>query len=264
MIAEATPAGAEHRVRLPPVLRGREQAPAFVVELPSGLANQQLLDVGEELVQRRVEQPDGDGQAVHRLEDPLEVAALQLLELVERGVLLGLGVGEDEALDERQAVAEEHVLGAAEADALGAEPRGHLRVVREVGVGAHLQCAGSRRPSRGSCRTDRWASGCDQRHRADHHLAGRAVDRDHVALVARWHRSRERAGVDVDLELVRAAHRGRAHAAGDDRRVAHQAAARREDALGRDHPVEVVGRRLRAARGSRPRRRRGAPRRRRR
>ena len=111
-------------------------------------ATEQLLDVGKELVQRRVEQPDGDGQAVHRLEDALEVAALQLLELLERGVLLGFGVGEDEPLHERQAVAEEHVLGAAEADALGAELARDLGVVRQVGVGAHLHARGTRRPSR--------------------------------------------------------------------------------------------------------------------
>ena len=78
-------------------------------------------------MQRRVEQADGDGQAVHRLEDALEVGALELLELVERGASSAAVVGEDEPLHERQAVAEEHVLGAAEADALGAEAARDLR-----------------------------------------------------------------------------------------------------------------------------------------
>ena len=103
-----------------------EQPAPLVVELDRAPAHQQLLDVGEELVQRRVEQADGDGQAVHRLEDALEVGALELLELVERGLLLGGVVGEDEPLHERQPVAEEHVLGAAQADALGAELARHL------------------------------------------------------------------------------------------------------------------------------------------
>src|SRR2546430_17166023 len=53
------------------------------------------------------------------------------------------------------------------------------------------------------------------------------------------------AGLDVDVELARAAHRRRAHAAGDDGGVAHETTARREDALGRDHAVQVVGRGLR-------------------
>ena len=125
---------------------------------PLASRDEQLLDVGEELVQRRVEQPDGDGQAVHRLEDALEVGALQLLELVERGVLLGRVGGEDEPLHERQPVAEEHVLGAAEADALGAEARAPPRAsCGQVGVGAHLHARGTRRPSRGRSRTDRSA-----------------------------------------------------------------------------------------------------------
>src|SRR2546430_11478683 len=46
------------------------------------------------------------------------------------------------------------------------------------------------------------------------------------------------AGLDVDVELARAAHRRRAHAAGDDGGVAHETTARREDALGRDHRSE--------------------------
>ena len=85
------------------------------------LLDDQLLVVGQELVQRRVEQADGDGQAVHRLEDADEVALLLRAQLLERGVFLVGGVGEDHALHDRQAVAEEHVLGAAQADALGAE-----------------------------------------------------------------------------------------------------------------------------------------------
>ena len=102
--AEPTPARAEHRVGLPPHLRDGQHAATLVVELALGVADEQLLDVGEELVERRVEEADGHGQAVHRLEDPLEVGALQLLELVERVLLLdGVG-GEDEALHERETV----------------------------------------------------------------------------------------------------------------------------------------------------------------
>ena len=48
--------------------------------------DRQLGQVGQELVQRRVEQPDGDRQAVHRLEDPDEVLALQRQQLLERGL----------------------------------------------------------------------------------------------------------------------------------------------------------------------------------
>ena len=43
---------------------------------------------------------------------------------VQRGVVLLLGLGDDEVLDELAAVAEEHVLGPAQSDPLRAEPAG--------------------------------------------------------------------------------------------------------------------------------------------
>ena len=45
----------------------------------------------------------------------------------------------------------------------------------------------------------------------------------------------------VDRERFRAGHAGRAHAAADHRRVAGHAAARRENALGHFHAVDIVG-----------------------
>ena len=174
-----------------------EQLASFVVETGLGLANQQLLDVGQELVQRRVEQADGDGQAIHRLEDPLEVGALELLELVERGFLLGRVVGQDEALHQREPVAQEHVLGAAEPDALGTEAARHVGVVRQVGVGPHLHATEAVSPLEdGVERATRLGS--DDRDRADHHLAGRAVDRDDVALVDHRTVHVDDAALDVD------------------------------------------------------------------
>ncbi len=74
----------------------------------------EVRDVGQELVQRRVEQAHGDGQAVHRLQDLGEVGPLGPAQLVERGGLLRVSRGEDHAPHDRQPlVAEEHVLGAA-------------------------------------------------------------------------------------------------------------------------------------------------------
>ena len=56
-------------------------------------------------------------------------------------VALVVALGQDQPLDELAALAEEHVLGAAQADALGAEPAGPRGVRGVVGVGAHLQPA---------------------------------------------------------------------------------------------------------------------------
>ncbi len=55
--------------------------------------------------------------------------------------LLGLVLGDDQVLDQLAALAEEHVLGPAQADALGAEPAGAGGVLGGVGVGAHPEPA---------------------------------------------------------------------------------------------------------------------------
>ena len=154
-------------------------------------------------MQRRVEQPDGHRQPVHGLEELDEVVALQRHQR-RQGRLARLGVvGEDQALDQDAAVAEEHVLGAAQPDALRAEAPGPGGVLGGVGVGPHPQPPGRvgvaeepvarpapgrrsprprrRRPRRalppGSARPV-----SSRRHVAEEHLAGRAVDGDHVAL----------------------------------------------------------------------------------
>ena len=85
-------------------------------------ASRRLLERRQELVERRVEQPDRHRQPRHRLEDPLEVGLLERQEPVERGAAPGVVVREDHLLHDRQPLlAEEHVLGPAEADPLGAE-----------------------------------------------------------------------------------------------------------------------------------------------
>ena len=83
-----------------------------------------------------------------------EILALERQQLVERGAA---------AAPRRRAMiiwrtapmrvgVEEHVLGAAEADALGAELARGFGVERGLGVGAHRACGGSRRPSPSGCR----------------------------------------------------------------------------------------------------------------
>ena len=80
----------EHRVLLVQRLDRREQLLVLLGRaarrLGPGDLDQLLLEVGEELVERRVDQADDDGQPVHRLEDALEVALLEDLELGHRGI----------------------------------------------------------------------------------------------------------------------------------------------------------------------------------
>ena len=59
----------------------------------------------------------------------------------QRLLALLVVVGQDQPLDSAAPLAEEHVLGAAQPDALGAEPAGPGRVLGGVGVGAHPQPA---------------------------------------------------------------------------------------------------------------------------
>ena len=116
--------------------------PARRLEL--GDLHHQLLALRQELVQRRIDRPNRDRLALHRLEDAVEVLALQRQQLVERRAAIGLVVGENHPLHDRDAaLAEEHVLGAAQADAASAEGVGQLRLIRQVGVGANAHAAGT-------------------------------------------------------------------------------------------------------------------------
>ena len=82
-------------------------------------------------------------------------------------------------------VAEEHVLGAAQADALGAELARALRVLGRVGVGADAEVRAARRPTRGRCRMRRSTSGSTSGTSSIVIVAARAVDRDPVARCRR-------------------------------------------------------------------------------
>ena len=95
-------------------------------------------------MQRRVEQPDRHRQPGHRLEDALEVALLEGQQPVERRAACRFVVREDHLLHDREALlAEEHVLGAAEADPLRAEL---ACLAASAGVSA-FACTSSRRTS---------------------------------------------------------------------------------------------------------------------
>ena len=99
---------------------------------------------------------DGHGRAVHRLEHAVEVVALQRQQLVERRAAIGFVVGQDHPLHDRDAaLAEEHVLGAAQADAARAEGVGELGLIRQVRVGADAERPLPCRPSVRSC-VKRW------------------------------------------------------------------------------------------------------------
>ena len=101
---------------------------------------QLVLLVRQELVQRRIEQADGDRQASHDLEHRLEIGPLHGQDLGQRPASARLGVGADHLAHGEDAVlVEEHVLGAAQPDAFGAERAGLAGIVGGVGIGPHTQ-----------------------------------------------------------------------------------------------------------------------------
>ena len=90
-------------------------------------------------MQRRVDGPDGDGQPA-RLEHAVEVFALQRQQFVQGLPPFRFGVGEDHPLyDGDPPLAEEHVLGPAEADPARAERIRNLRLIGLIGVGVDAQ-----------------------------------------------------------------------------------------------------------------------------
>ena len=110
---------------------------------------QQLVVGRQELVQRRVDQPDGDRQPVHRLEEPAKSARCSGSSSSRASRRSGSSRARIMRLHHRQPLGlEEHVLGAAQADALGPER------ARALGVRAGSRrwpgrpAGGTRRPSR--------------------------------------------------------------------------------------------------------------------
>ncbi len=88
------------------------------------------------------------GQRLHGLEEADEVGALHGQQLLESRAAVLLVVGENHGAHVLDAVfGKEHVLGAAEADAFGAECTSLFGVARNVGVGADAEPADRDRPS---------------------------------------------------------------------------------------------------------------------
>ena len=111
-------------------------------EFQLGDLDHQVFAARQELVQRRIEGADGDREAVHGAEDADEVVALHGQQLAQRRAAVLLVVGQDHGAHVRQTVfGEEHVLGAAQSDAFGAERARLQGVARDVGVGANAHAA---------------------------------------------------------------------------------------------------------------------------
>ena len=142
-----------------------------------------LVAVGQELVERRVEQPDRDRQPVHRAEDPDEVAALHRQELRERALARPpASPARIISRTARMRSGSKNMCSVRQRPMPSAPNwRAILASCRRVGVGAHAQRAAAGRPSSSARAKVPPSSGVTVGHRAEHHLAGRAVEGDRVA-----------------------------------------------------------------------------------
>jgi len=127
--AQAHAAQAQHRVLLAQALHRLQHLAllleqvaqlrrAAAVQLQPGLQRHHLalqrVVVGEELVQRRVDEADGHRQPVHGAEQAVEVLPLERQQQLQALGLLRRVLGEDHPLHDGQPLGlEEHVLGAA-------------------------------------------------------------------------------------------------------------------------------------------------------
>ncbi len=198
--------------------------------------------VGQELVQRRIQQAHRHFKPVHGPEDAFEIALLHGLDLGQSHFAGGQVLSQDHLAHFQNAVfAKEHVLGAAQADALGAELAGLGRIVGCIGVGAHLQPAGRVGPAHDLGQVWIIQVRRHQGRSAINDRAGGAVDRQHfaggVALAADAHG----AGFCVNHQVTATGHTGLAHATGHHGRVTGHAPTAGQDALGHIHARDVFG-----------------------
>ena len=221
-----------------------------ILDLLSGLAlrlgqlGDLFLGVGDELVERGVQEPDGHGVGLHGLIQRLEVGLLHGQDLCQSGFPLLDGVGADHFPEGGDtAFLEEHVLGTAQADALGAQLSCPDGVAGGIGVGADMQTAVLVSPAHDAAEFtgDLRVTGLDD---AVIDAAGGAVQTQPVAFAVGLARQNELLVFLVHLDLGAAGDAAAAHAAGNDGSVRGHTAADGEDALCRHHALDVLRRGL--------------------
>ena len=151
---EAAAAETEHRIEFGQFAGAVGEPPRIGVHRA-----RDFLDLGlgvrQELMQRRIEQPDGHRQALHDFEQFDEIGALHRQQFRQRGAARLLVLGEDHLAHGADAgFLEEHVLGAAQADAFSAELDRGACVLGVSPLTRTPACAPDR-PSPSACRTRR-------------------------------------------------------------------------------------------------------------
>ncbi len=192
-------------------------------------------------MQRRIEQPDRHRQALHDLEQLDEIGALHRQQFGQRGTTGLFVLGENHLTHGADpGFLEEHVLGAAQPDALAAELDRGARVVGGVGVDANAELAEGIGPAHQRAEFAGHRR-LDHRHPPGQHLAQRAVDGDDVAGLEGARADAHGAAAVIDADRAAAGDAGLAHAACDHRRMRGHATAGGQNAFGGVHAVNVFG-----------------------
>mmetsp|Transcript_50549 Transcript_50549/g.99452 ORF Transcript_50549/g.99452 Transcript_50549/m.99452 type:complete len:701 (-) Transcript_50549:954-3056(-) len=218
------------------------------------------LRVGQELMQRGVQETDVDGKSVHDLEDRLEVCLLEGEQLRDSLSAVLLCGAEEHLSDFKESLLlHEHVLRPNEADALSSECTSDLGVVRGVGVGSHIQSSVFVRQVHQSC-VLLVGLGLLWGHRLVHQnlkdlrgscpkgidedLACGAVDRDRVACLQGLSCNLCSSSLLIEGDLCAPAHAGLPKASGNNGSVRGGASSLSQNALSSHHSCEVLRARL--------------------
>ena len=196
---------------------------------------------GQELMEGRIQEADGDGLAHHSLVDLLKVLLLHGLDLGQGLLPLLHSLGDDHLPDGSDALGvEEHVLRAAQADALRAEVLGLTGVLGGVGVGADLEIPELVGPVHDPLKlAGDLGLGGVQALAID--VAGGAVQADPVALLVDLSGQGKLLVGLVHNDVAAAGDAAGAHAPGHHGGVGGHAAPHGEDALGGLHALNVLG-----------------------
>ena len=199
-----------------------------------------LRSTGKKLVQGRVQQANGHRQAVHYFKNLGEVGPLNRQKSFDSLFPHLCLVGNNHFAHQQDAfLVEEHVLGAAQADALRAEFPRNRRIVRRISVGADVEPAHLVRPSHqlpeiaGNARLRQW-------HLALYHLPRRSVESDEVEFLEDYSVERSSFLARFHLQFAQTGNAGFAHGAGDHRRVRRHAPPGRQNALRHTHAVDIL------------------------
>ena len=107
-----------------------------------GDLHHQVFPLRQEFVQRRIQESNGDGKALHFPVEADEILLLQRQQLIEILFTVLAFPGQNHLLHDRNAIfGEEHMLGAAQSDPFRPECPRNPGLIRHVGVSPDLEAA---------------------------------------------------------------------------------------------------------------------------